>query len=238
MAEWLQRFSELEREKIVPIAKKSLRSEEGKIALEYLKEKRRFSDEVIDKFNIGYCPANINHQLKGRLITPIYSTYGELAALSTRMMDKNVSNRFWHESFDKRTYLYALNFAKDSITKFNKCILMEGEFDVCAFHSWGLPIAVGVCGSSFTLFQTSMLLKCCSEIYLMFDGDEAGKAATQRALKIYKEYNLKHFGINFIPVKLPEKTDPDEYLFDIGKRGIIDKLKQSKEEFLDTEFKF
>lgn len=207
-------------------------SPEGQEILTYLKTERRFSDEVIDRFNIGYCPHRVNHELRGRIITPIYTPYGELVALSSRCRDKSISNRFWHESFDKGTHLYALNFAKKAIEEVNKVIVVEGEFDVGAYHSAGLNMVVGTLGSSFTLFQVSLLLRYCSEIYLMFDGDEAGRSAIKRSMSMYEEYNLKEFGVKFIPVNLPNKIDPDDFLFKEGRHGVIEKLRKSKEELM------
>lgn len=128
-------------------------------------------------------------------------------------------------------YLYGLNHAKEEIYRANKAIVVEGEFDVCAFHSSSIPIAIGLCGSSFSLFQISLLLRYCSEIYIMFDGDEAGRKLTEKVMKMYKENDFKHYGIKIIPVNLPDKFDPDDFLFAEGKQGVVSKLKKSREEF-------
>lgn len=230
MTTWRKTFLEWEREKIVLAAKKSLRQEEGIKALQYLKEERGFTDEIIDKFNFGYCPEKINHQVRGRIISPIYETYGDLIALSTRHLDKNNSMKFWHESFDKGMYLYGLYYAKDFMFKTKKAIIVEGEFDVAYFHSKGFKMTVGVCGSAFTLFQISLLSRYCSEIYLIFDGDEAGRISTKRSLNIFKEYNLSNYGLNFIPIYLPQGKDPDEYLREIGFNEMINKMKLARED--------
>ena len=82
--ERVEKFSEVQRLKIVQAAKRSLRKPEGLKALNYLKECRGFSDKVIEKFEFGYCPYEINHQLRGRIISPIYDAYANLIAVSTR----------------------------------------------------------------------------------------------------------------------------------------------------------
>lgn len=213
------------------LAKQTLRSEEGKKVLDYLKDKRGLSDDVIDKFDIGYCPDRINHEVSGRIIIPIYDSYGNLVVLSTRHPDRQRVDRFWHESFDKRTYLFALDKAKESILKIQKAIVVEGEFDVCSLHSRGVNMVVGSCGSNFSLFQISLLIRYCSEIYLMFDGDEAGERATQKTIEIYKENELHQYGIDFIPVRLPKGFDPDDFIFKEGVEGMMSILKKSKEEY-------
>lgn len=215
-------------------AKASLREPEGKKALDYLKDVRKFSDEIIDKFDIGYCPLNINHDVRGRIITPVYDTYGELIALSTRHLNEEMKKgRFLHETYDKGSYLYGLCYAKDSIQKTGKAIIVEGEFDVACLHSYGLDMTVGLGGSAFTLFQIALLAKYCKNYYLMLDPDEAGSSCIERAMKEYRKYNLEAYGLKFIPVKLPPKTDPDKYVIEYGKKGMIEKLKTARE---DSEF--
>ena len=228
--EYVEIFREVDRKKIILAAKASLRQPEGKEALNYLKNKRQFSDEVIDRFDFGYCPLNINHQLRGRIITPIYDHHNSLIAISTRYIDKKRQNRFWHESFDKSYYIYGLNIAKSSIMKHNKAVLVEGEFDVALLHSKGLSLAVGVCGSSFTLFQASLLSRYCSDVFVVFDGDESGKKSIKRTMDLYKKYNLIAYKINYIPVFLPQNEDPDEYVRRQGMKKFKELLKKSREE--------
>ena len=223
----------MDRKKIVQIAKRSLRKSEGKKALNYLKEHRGISNAIIDEFNFGYCPSNVNHQLKDRIITPIYDLYGEVVALSTRSMTipKGEKNHFWHESFDKSFYLYGLCCARDNIIKYKKVIIVEGEFDVAALHSYGFNMAVGICGSAFSLAQTSLLSRFCSDFYLVFDRDEAGDFALKRSIEMYDEFNLDIYGIRYIPVKLPNNTDPDKYIRENGKHKFKELLAKTKEEY-------
>jgi DNA primase len=227
-----ERFSEVQRLKIVQAAKRSLRQPEGKKALDYLREQRGFSDEVIDRFEFGFCPMDINHQLRGRLISPIYDVYRNLVAVSTRslFMEKGDPGYFWHESFDKGSYLYGLNWAKDSILKYKKVIIVEGEFDVAAMHSYGFTMTVGVCGSTFTLSQASLLARYCREVYLMFDNDPSGQNGIQRTLKLCKNHYLGSYGIQYIPTVLPISEDPDKVLKRDGALGIKNILVKAKDE--------
>ena len=224
----MKKFRQVDRRKIVELSKRSLKKEEGQKALHHLKNERKFSDEVIDDFDFGYCPEKINHPLCGRIITPIYDIFGNIVAISSRHLDKNHSNRFWHESFDKGSYLYGLLYAKEFIIKYKKVILVEGEFDVAALHSSGFKMTVGVCGSALTVFQVAMLSRYCSNMYVMFDGDKRGKEAIRRTKKIYSKYDLVSYGINFYPVYLPGNKDPDEYIRMEGRKKLQELLKQSK----------
>jgi len=227
---WIEGFPETERFKIVKAAKITLSKPEGKVALDYLINVRKFSAEVIDKFDMGYCPSDVNHEVRGRIVTPIYGTYGELVALSTRHLDRNHYQRFLHESFDKGSYLYGLCYAKDSIQRNNKVIIVEGECDVACFHTFGFDMTIGLCGSAFTLFQIALLSKFCTNFYLLFDGDQAGRDSTKRAMRDYEKYNLDAYGLKFIPTYLPKDRDPDEFLFNGGRKNMVDTLRTAKED--------
>lgn len=153
-----------------------------------------------------------------------------MVAISTRCIDKDIKNRFWHESFDKGSYLYGLYHAKETIRKINKVIIVEGEFDVLAFHTFGFKMTICCCGSAFTLFQTALLSRYCTEFYLFFDGDVAGRKSIQRVMDMYNKYSLSAYKLKFIPVYLPKDVDPDEFLFKSGVKGVKEKLRISRDD--------
>jgi DNA primase len=235
MGKWETGFPETERLKIIKAAKITLRKPEGRKALDYLKNVRKFSDEVIDRFDMGYCPVDVDHEVRGRIITPIYDAGGNIIALSTRHLNREVKQRFLHESFDKGSHLYGLCYAKKQIQQTNKVIIVEGECDVACLHTFGFTMTVGLCGSAFTIFQIALLARYCTDYYLLFDGDTAGRKSIERAKKDYDKYNLKAYKIKFIPVVLPKDMDPDEYLMTKGIEEMKQKLRTSREdcEFID-----
>ena len=123
-------------------------------------------------------------------------------------------------------------YAKKAIQRSNKVIIVEGECDVACFHTFGFNMTVGLCGSAFTLFQIALLSKYCTDFYLLFDGDQAGRSSIKRALNDYQKYNLDSYGLKFIPVYLPKDCDPDEFLINEGKKNMIEKFKISKEDYV------
>jgi DNA primase len=223
-------FSELERIRIVEAAKTSLWKPHGKKALDYLLTVRGFTEEMIKKFELGYCPLDVNHEVRGRIIIPFYDTYKKLIVISTRHLDMKHKKRFLHEPFKKSFYVYGLYNAKNEIIKKNKVIIVEGEFDAISLHSNNLAMTVAICGSSLSLFQVAILSKYCSEFYLLFDGDKAGRSATKRAIDMYKEYGLSRY-ISFFPVYLPDKTDPEEFVQKYGRKELINKMISAKEDY-------
>ena len=73
--EWVDKFSDAERKFLVHAGKITIDKPEGAKALDYLINIRKLSRKVIDDFNVGYCPKSVNHQICGRIITPINDEY-------------------------------------------------------------------------------------------------------------------------------------------------------------------
>jgi len=211
------------------VAKQFLWDKEGKDVLSFLVEKRKISEEVVRFSNFGFIPSFYAHQLSGKIVIPIYDGYDNLVYLSTKsiVIPKGDKGHFWHEDFEKRHYLYGLNISKSSIMKENEAILVEGEMDVAFLCSMGINIAVAICGTAFSIFQASLLLRYCSKVYIVFDGDDAGRKALTRVLSIYQDCDLDAYGVKYVPVYLPSGSDPDDYIIENGKESFMELLQRS-----------
>jgi DNA primase len=235
------KLNDAERVKIVENAKLEIKNH--KDVVEYLKSnKRHFTDEGIDfivkEFSVGYMPEGVYnlygdfHEFSGRIILPIYDQYNELIALSSRDWRENAYMKFFHESFPKTRYLYGLNVAKESIIKNKRAILVEGEFDVQYLHYRGIKETAGIMSSNLHLYQISLLCRYCKDIYIVFDGDNSGKKSKDKIVN--KSISMKMFSmydINIIPVILPDKMDPDDFVFNNGVKEFNNLLEKSKKDF-------
>jgi len=220
----------------------SLWSEEGEPGLTYLREKRHISDDVIKKFQIGYCPQGTppisDIYLGGRIIMPCFDAHGNIVAFSTRNPWVEKRYQHWHESFDKTSYLYGLHVSKKSIRHSDKAIIVEGQFDVACLHSNGLSMTVGLFGTTFSIMHVALLSRYCSEIYVLFDpqqreGDVSGQEGTARAMKLYYDYCLNTYGIYFIPIVLPGSLDPDDFVYQHGKDELTHILNKRRNEVIN-----
>jgi len=227
---------EWERSKIVELAERTLWTDEGKDARDYLK-KRRLSENTIRIFRLGYMPKDVNtpsgkrHEFAGRLIIPIFDQYGDLIALSSRDWRDNAFMKFYHESYKKGHFLFGLNVSKQNIVKKKKVIVVEGEMDVMTVYGNGLRFVVGTLGSSLRLYQLALLARYCNEIFIVFDGDEAGLKAKDNVLQRAKENDLSNiYNIMIVPIVLPNENDPDKFIVDNGINEFIKILKEKKEE--------
>jgi len=236
------RLEELEREKILRLSQEDLFLEDGQEALDYLKHVRKFEDDLLKKFSIGYVPKGVlnrfgkPHEFAGRIVIPIFDQYNNLIAYSSRDWRKNAQFPFWPDSYQKGLYVYGLNSAKRSIIENKKVILVEGEFDVMKLHQVNIKCSVGICGSAPQLQQIAILRRYCKEIFLVFDSDIAGNEATKRMEKssVFKHFH-SIYDTDIISVKLPKGLDPDDFIKKHGRDDFIRILKKSKEEYMGNK---
>ncbi len=214
------------------LAEKTLWTEEGADHLDYLRTKRRLSDEVIKEMRFGYVPQrtkpyfvkNRLADVSGRIIMPMFDAFGELLVLTTRDLRPDADTPFYHERFEKKRHLFGLHLAKDSIIKHKKVIVVEGQFDAAYLRSLGFTFTVAMLGSALSFTQATLLSRYCSEIYLFFDGDLTGRNATTKSVNMARDRGLGQWGITFVPVWTPEDKDPDEF----DKSQIISLCKQAR----------
>jgi DNA primase len=229
-----QSFPDVERPKILQASQASLWKPEGLKALTYLRQERFLSDEVIRQFQFGYCPAELDHELAGRIVMPLCDTNGNVVVFTTRNPWAPKQFQHWHESFDKTNYLYGLHLAKQTMRSADEAIVVEGQFDVTYAHTVGLTQTVGLCGSAFTIMHAAILRRYASDIYLILDPDASGEGGVKRAMEMYDQYFLRNYDLRFIPVTLPDNQDPDEFLRKNGVRALQRIKEESKAKVLEN----
>ena len=151
-------------------------------------------------------------RFRGRVIFPIIDLRGNVVAFGGRAMgDKGPKylNSSDTPVFKKSKNLFALNFAKAS--KAPNLILAEGYMDVIAIHQAGFDNAVATLGTSLTEEQARIIAQYTDTIIIAYDSDNAGQAATKRAINIFSEVGVK---VNVLTI--PDAKDPDEYLKKFG----------------------
>ena len=101
-------FDSVERADIVKKSQQCLWSEAGKPGLDYLLGQRQLSEFILRAFRVGYIPAQDDHQLRGRIILPLFDQSKHLVVVSSRMIDDSANPLpvYWHESYEKSFFLY------------------------------------------------------------------------------------------------------------------------------------
>ena len=154
----------------------------------------------------------IYDRFRNRLMFPIIDVRGNVIGFGGRVMDNSTPkylNSPETEIFNKRKNLFALNLAKK--TRLGYMILVEGYMDAVALHQYGFDCAVASLGTSLTEEHASLLARYTQQVILIYDGDEAGQNATQRAIPM-----LEKAGLQVKVLKMREAKDPDEFLRKFG----------------------
>lgn len=215
------------RDSLVSNAHLQLSTDDGIRGLEYLNN-RGVNNSSINDWNLGYCPNFVKDLIfNDRIVVPYLDQNGKLVAVSARKIgdEKPV---WWNERFEKKHYLFGLDKAKEHIFRYNLAIVMEGQFDVIAFHQRHLKMVVGVCGSSIDERQITLLSRYCNRIVIAFDVDKnkAGQVASKKAFDNMKGMNMYLYRWFF-----PESIDPDMYIRQYGKEKCVSDIKYLLEKY-------
>ena len=122
--------------------------------------------------------------------------------------------------------IFNLDKAKDLRSETDEVIIVEGYMDVVSVYSSGVKNVIANSGTALTERQISLIWKFFSNPIICLDGDESGqKAALRIAEKLFpliNEKNKIYFSI------MPDGTDPDDYIKQKGKDGLINLLKEKE----------
>ena len=157
---------------------------------------------------------NLFDRFRDRLMFPIIDVRGNVIGFGGRIMKNDPNAAKYLNSpetmiFNKRKNLFGLNVAKK--TKLPYMILVEGYMDAIALHQYGFDCAVASLGTSLTEEHAVLLSRYTENVVLIYDGDEAGQRAAQRAIPM-----LEKAGLTIKVLQLKDAKDPDEYLKKFG----------------------
>ena len=195
--------------------------------IDFLKSKNINQEELIE---IGLAKKKYNNlygYFYDRIMIPIVSTNGKIIAFggrSTNSSEPKYLNSPESDVFSKRNILFGAYNVKKRKQNIDNIILCEGYMDVIALFRFGYH-AVATLGTAVSEKQIDLLTKLSKNIFIVFDGDQAGKNASIRLfdklLPLVKTDNVFRF------VFLPNNLDPEEYLIKNGKDNFNILLKKS-----------
>ncbi len=124
--------------------------------------------------------------------------------------------------FDKGRGLYGIELARDTITARRRAIVVEGYTDCIAAHQAGFTETVATLGTALADAQVDLLRRYCDEIILLFDSDQAGEAAADRAIRVALP---RCVAVRL--ARIPEGKDPSEFLSRAGSERFSDVLNRA-----------
>lgn len=220
---------------------KNLLSEEGKVALEYLK-KRQLKASTVKHFALGYAKDSWNSLVnylvskgfeyeqineaglcsrsrdgryydyfRNRVMFPIIDVRGNVIGFGGRVLND-----------DKPKYLNSpltpvfdkgrnLFSLNNAKDAGDSFLLAEGYMDVIALWQAGFTNAVATLGTALTSEQARLISRYASEVVVCYDADTAGRNATEKAMRIFSET-----GIKVKILRITGGKDPDEFIKTYG----------------------
>ena len=155
---------------------------------------------------------HIYDQFRNRIMFPIIDVRGNVIAFGGRVMD-NSNPKYLNSGatpvFSKSATLFALNLAKNNNE--GSLILAEGYMDVVSMHQAGFTSAVATLGTAITPEQARIMSRYAKEVIIAYDSDQAGQAATNKAIAL-----LTDVGLLVKVLKIDDAKDPDEYIKKYG----------------------
>ena len=229
-------------------------SDEGKIAVEYLKN-RGVSGDCAGDFMLGYAPdewkalaSRFNPKLlleagllvdkeggqsydrfRGRLMFPIRDKRARIIGFGGRVLDNSLPkylNSPETPLFHKGKEVYGLYELLEKNSKPPRILIVEGYMDVIALAQFGIHYAVAALGTAASQAHLDLLFRFSSELVFCFDGDKAGREAAWRAME--SAFSSLKDGRQIRIMLLPQHHDPDSLVREEGVDGFIGRVEAAE----------
>ena len=168
-------------------------------------------------------------RLRGRVIFPIQDVRGRVIGFGGRALLPDQEPKYLNTNespvYQKRKVFYGYPHALEPMRRAKRAIVCEGYFDAIALARAGLGESVATCGTALTPDHAQNLKRRTKRVNLLFDGDEAGQKAMERALEV-----LLQAGLRVGAVVLPDGADPDDFLVGHGAealREVVDRARDA-----------
>jgi len=157
-------------------------------------------------------------RFRDRLMFPIRNLSNQVVAFGGRIIKDGDEPKYINSSdsliYKKGDHLYGLYQARRAMSASKNGLLTEGYMDVLTLHQYGYKNACGVLGTALTPQQIKRLIGFCSNVDLLFDGDNAGRKAALRSAEMILVRGLK-----CRVVLMPEGEDVDSLLQKQGREA-------------------
>ena len=153
-----------------------------------------------------------------RVMFPIRDERGRVVAFGGRVLPgraKPDAAKYWNSPespvFSKGRLLYGLDVAREAIRRSGTAVVVEGYTDCIMVQQFGLANVIGTLGTALAETQVSGLKRFARKVVLVFDGDDPGRMAAERAIVKFlaQEVDLRIH-------TLPPGKDPADLLREEG----------------------
>lgn len=175
---------------------------------------------------------NCYDRFRKRVIFPIFSSTGQIIAFGGRALDPAEPAKYLNSPespiYHKSEVLYGFSHAKEEIRRLGVALVVEGYLDILQLWQNKIRYAVAVSGTALTQQHALLLKRYAKKVYLVFDGDQAGRKAALRSVPL-----LLPQGIEVKVLLLPEGEDPDSLVRDHGPEIFLERIEREATDFVD-----
>ena len=161
---------------------------------------------------------------RDRIMFPIFDNKDKVIGFGGRIIgngNPKYLNSPESEIFHKGDNIYGIHTLKNRENR-DLIILVEGYMDVIGLYKEGIKNACASLGTALTPNQARIIKRLGKDIYISYDSDLAGIKATQRAIDIFKD-----FDVTPRIICLDKGMDPDEYIKKYGKEAYLNKINEA-----------
>ena len=178
-------------------------------------------------------------RFRGRVLFPIRDTADRTIAFGGRILPNSPINspaKYVNSPetliFTKSKNLYGLNRARNSIRKKKRVLITEGYTDCLMAHQFGFDETVAALGTALGEGHIRILSRFADRIYLILDGDEAGRKRADEVLGLFVAS-----GADLSILTLPDDNDPCEYLLAHGAEAFEKMIGENAVDAMDHAFR-
>jgi DNA primase len=165
-------------------------------------------------------------RFRNRIMFPVWAGPGRIAGFGARALREEDSPKYINSpetpAFRKGSLLFGLTQARRAIRERRQALVVEGYLDAMRLAASGMEHVVSTCGTALTAEQARMLARLDAEAVLVYDGDDAGIRAADRALE-----PLLEAGLSVRVLVLPAGEDPDSFVRKEGADALRQRLESA-----------
>jgi len=179
---------------------------------------------IIPKKSGGYYD-----RFRGRIIFPIFDLRQKIVGFGGRVLDDSLPkylNTPETDIFHKGEFAYGLHASFKAIRKNDRVIIVEGYMDCLALRKYGVEEVVATLGTALTPSHVRRLKGYAKEAVIVYDSDEAGKAAVLKSLPVFLNE-----GLSARALVLPDGYDPDSFVNEKGAEKFLELLGRASSMF-------
>lgn len=150
-------------------------------------------------------------KFRHRIIFPFINITGKIVGFGGRKLTEEQQPKYLNSPespvYKKGELLYGLHQAIRPVREADFVILVEGYFDLLRLVESGIRNSVASSGTALTESQAKLIRRYTRNVYVAYDGDDAGIKAAIRVAHVLENQDLNAF---IIP--LPQGEDPDSMI--------------------------